>query len=77
MKILVFNWQDINNPLGGGAEVHLHEIFKRIASQGHSVTLFCCSFPGAKAEDWIDGIRVLRQGTRNLFNLSVPSRYRS
>ncbi len=77
MKILVFNWQDVNNPLGGGAEVHLHEIFKRIASQGHSVTLFCCSFPGAKDEEWIDGIRVLRQGSRSVFNLFVPLRYRS
>ena len=29
MKILLINWQDITNPLSGGAEVHLHEIFKR------------------------------------------------
>ena len=77
MKILVFNWQDVRNPLGGGAEVHLHEIFKRIASQGHHVTLLSCSFSGAPNEETIDGIRVIRSGSRNLFNLSIPRLYRS
>jgi len=59
MKILIFNWQDIRNPLAGGAEVHLHEIFSRIAGMGHRVTLFCSSFPGAAVEETIDGIRVM------------------
>ncbi|MCI0705981.1 MAG: glycosyltransferase family 4 protein [Ignavibacteriae bacterium] len=76
MKILVLNWQDIRNPLGGGAEVHLHEIFKRIAARGHSVTLFCSSFPGAPAEEILDGIRVIRSGSRNLFNYGVKGYYR-
>lgn len=75
MKILVINWQDIKNPLGGGAEVHLHEIFKRLAQRGHSVTLFCSSFQGALTEENIDGIQVIRQGGRNLFNFVVPVRY--
>jgi glycosyltransferase involved in cell wall biosynthesis len=77
MKILVINWQDIKNPLGGGAEVHLHEIFKRLAGRGHSVTLFCSSFRGALSEENIDGIHVLRQGGRNFFNFVVPVRYHS
>ncbi len=77
MKILVLNWQDIRNPLGGGAEVHLHEIFTRIARQGHEVTLFCSSFPGASAEEEVDGLRVIREGHRHLFNFIVPLRYRS
>ena len=76
MKILVFNWQDIRNPFGGGAEIHLHEIFKRLAAQGHDVTLFCSMFPGALHEESIDGIRVIRQGSRLLFNYSVPREYR-
>ena len=76
MKILVINWQDIKHPLGGGAEVHLHEIFKRIAARGHSVTLFCSIFGDAPREEMIDGIRVLRSGGRHLFNFRVPMRYR-
>lgn len=75
MKILVINWQDIKNPLGGGAEVHLHEIFSRIARMGHEVTLYCSSFPGAPAEEVIDGIRVIRQGGRETFNFYVPFAY--
>jgi glycosyltransferase involved in cell wall biosynthesis len=77
MKILVLNWQDIKNPLGGGAEVHLHEIFKRVAAQGHSVTLYCSRFPGSTEKEEIDGIRVIREGGRYLFNFHVPWRYQS
>jgi glycosyltransferase involved in cell wall biosynthesis len=76
MRILLLNWQDIKNPLGGGAEVYLHQIFKRIAVMGHSVTLFCSHFAGAPKEEDIDGIHVIRKGNRNLFNYIVPLEYR-
>jgi len=75
MKILVFNWQDIKNPLAGGAEVHLHETFSRIVKKGHSVTLVCSQFRGGAPRDIIDGIRVIRVGTRNFFNFAVPLWY--
>lgn len=76
MKILLLNWQDIKHPLGGGAEVHMHEIFKRIVARGHSVTLFCSRFEGSSEEEVIDGIRVVRKGGRNFFNFRVPAGYR-
>ena len=75
MRILIFNWQDIKNPLAGGAEVHLHEVFSRIVKMGHEVTLFCSSFKGAPDEEIINGIRVLRKGGRYLFNFHVPFQY--
>lgn len=75
MKILVVNWQDIRNPLAGGAEVHLHEVFSRIAKRGHDVTLFCSSFPGAPAEEMIDGIRIVREGGRYFFNYRFAVAY--
>jgi glycosyltransferase involved in cell wall biosynthesis len=75
MRILVLNWQDRTNPLSGGAEVHLHNIFSRIAGSGHEVTLFCSSYPGAEAEECLDGIRVIRQGSRSFFNFQVPPAY--
>jgi glycosyltransferase involved in cell wall biosynthesis len=75
MKILIFNWQDIKNPLAGGAEVHLHEIFSRVVRLGHEVTLFCSSFPGAPREETINGIKVIREGGRYLFNYRVMYRY--
>ena len=77
MNILVLNWQDIKNPLGGGAEVHLHEIFKRIVAMGHSVTLYCSQFPGSKRMEEIDGLHVIREGGHYLFNFHVHWRYRS
>ena len=76
MKILIFNWQDIKNPFGGGAEVHLHEIFKRIATMGHEITLACCKFDGSSDEEMIDGIRVIRKGSRSLFNFYVRGLYK-
>ncbi len=75
MRILVLNWQDITNPLAGGAEVHLHNIFSRIARFGHEVTLFCSSYPGAPREELRDGIHIIRQGGRSLFNFHVPLAY--
>lgn len=75
MKILVINWQCIKNPLGGGAEVHLHEIFKRIAAKGHEVTLFCSRYPNSEEHENIDGINVIRKGERNFFNFLVPMFY--
>jgi glycosyltransferase involved in cell wall biosynthesis len=75
LKILIINWQDIKNPLAGGAEVHLHEIFSRVAKMGHEVTLFCSSFENAPPEETISGIRVIREGGRNFFNFRVPVRY--
>jgi glycosyltransferase involved in cell wall biosynthesis len=75
VKILVFNWQDIKNPYAGGAEVHLHETFSRIAAKGHSVTLVSSSFRGAAPRDFIDGIKVYRTGSRNTYNFAVPLWY--
>jgi len=75
-KILVINWQDIRNPLGGGAEVHFHEIFKRIVQQGHRITLLCCGYEGLTRDEIIDGIHVIRRGSRNFFNYMVPLLYK-
>lgn len=74
-KILVINWQDISHPMAGGAEVHLHEIFRRVAAAGHEVTLLCSHFKGAPLEEDIDGIHVVRCGSRDFFNYIVPGAY--
>lgn len=67
MRILLVNWQDRENPLAGGAEIHLHEIFGRIAARGHEVTLLCGGWPGAPSRAVLDGISVHRVGTRHTF----------
>jgi glycosyltransferase involved in cell wall biosynthesis len=73
LSLLVINWRDIKNPEAGGAEVHLHEIFKRIAAMGHHVTLLASAFEGAPAEETVDGIRVVRRGGKFSFNFRVPA----
>jgi len=72
MKILVVNWQDIKNPLSGGAEVHLWQFFSYFVEKGHNVTLLCSSHKGLPEEENVDGIRVLRRGNRWIFNFQVP-----
>lgn len=71
MHILVVNWQDRTHPLSGGAEIHLHEIFGRIAAAGHKVTLLCCAHTGAPAHEVLDGIDIVRAGRRSSFNYTV------
>ncbi|HEX7939386.1 MAG TPA: glycosyltransferase family 4 protein [Gemmatimonadaceae bacterium] len=76
MRLLLVNWQDIENPLGGGAEIHLHEIFGRLARRGHAVTLLCGGWKGCAPRATIDGIEVHRVGTRQTFALRVVGYYR-
>ena len=76
MRILLVNWQDRENPLAGGAEIHLHEIFGRLAQAGHQVTLLCGGWPGCPQRAELDGISVHRAGTRHSFPFYVRQYYR-
>ena len=76
LRILVVNWQDRENPQGGGAETHLHEIFGRLAARGHRVTLLASGWRGAPPRVELDGIRVHRTGGRYTFSLAAPWYFR-
>jgi glycosyltransferase involved in cell wall biosynthesis len=67
VQLLVVNWQDRENPQAGGAEIHLHEIFERIAQRGSDVTLLCGGWPGAPSRSTSGGIEIHRVGTRHTF----------
>ena len=67
MRLLLVNWQDRDNPQAGGAEIHLHEIFGRLAARGHHVTLLCGGWPGCAPRTSLDGIDIIRVGTRHTF----------
>ena len=72
MRLLVLNWLDRENPDAGGAELHLHEAFGRIAGAGHEVTVITSGWgAGEAAETELDGIRVHRVGTRYTYPLRV------
>ncbi|MEO8194562.1 MAG: glycosyltransferase family 4 protein [Gemmatimonadales bacterium] len=76
MRILVVNWNDRENPFGGGAEVHLHEIFGRIAARGHRVDLLASGWPECTPRAFLDGIDVHRVGTRYSFQFNARRYFR-
>lgn len=63
MNILILNWRDIKNPLSGGAEVSLFEHAKYWKGKGAEVLWFASCFKGAKPEEEIDGIKIIRRGS--------------
>ncbi len=71
LRIVVVNWQCRDNPLAGGAEIHLHEIFGGLVARGHQVTLLCGGWPGCPPRATLDGIDVHRVGTRQTFALKA------
>lgn len=75
MNLLVVNWQDRLNPQAGGAEIHLHEIFGRLARRGHHVTLLVSAWGSAPRRVHIDGMEVHRTGGRHTFSLAAPRYY--
>ena len=77
MNILVLNYRDRKHPLAGGAEVHLHKIFGKIAEWGHNVTLFTTTFAGAKDREVVDGIQVVRYGGDVLFQFNIWRKWKA
>ena len=69
MNVLLVNWQDRENPQAGGAEIHLFEIFSRLAARGHRIRMVGSGWPGAPRRASVDGIEVQRAGGRHSFAL--------
>lgn len=62
LRVLVLNWRCPTNPRAGGAESVTYELCRRLVGLGHSVEWFGASYPGARTEEVIDGIQVVRRG---------------
>ena len=61
-RVLVLNERDPQHPKAGGAEIHVAEIFRRLAAQEYEITLAASGFRDGAAVDEIDGMRVWRLG---------------
>jgi glycosyltransferase involved in cell wall biosynthesis len=72
----VVNWQDRQNPQSGGAEIHLHEVFGRLAARGHDVSLLVSGWADAPRRAELDGMAVHRTGGRHTFPLAAPAYHR-
>lgn len=66
------NWRDIGDPLGGGAELHLHEILKGAVAAGWQVDLVCAGYAGAPETETVDGVTVHRRGHWAVANFVLP-----
>ncbi|HEV2361797.1 MAG TPA: glycosyltransferase family 4 protein [Acidimicrobiales bacterium] len=64
LRILVFSWRDLAHPLAGGAEVWTNEVTNAWRGMGHEVTLFCAAIGGRPEREVVDGVNVIRRGTR-------------
>ncbi len=64
MHILILNWKDRAHPLAGGAELFTEEVAQALVSRGHEVTLFAAAVAGRPAEETVEGVRVVREGSR-------------
>ncbi len=69
MRILLVNWNDIENPHAGGAEIHLFEIFRRLVERGHVVDLVCSGWEGGARHATVQGLSLERVGGRHTFAL--------
>ena len=67
MKICHLIYDDVANPwLAGGGAVRAREIYGRLAER-HEITLITGRFPGARAEEFQDGVRFLRLGSERSY----------
>jgi glycosyltransferase involved in cell wall biosynthesis len=61
-KLLILNWRDPWHPEGGGSELYVAEVAKRLHGSAVRVTVFSALYPGAARDEQVDGIRYLRRG---------------
>ncbi len=61
--VLFLSWRDTLHPQGGGSEVFVEEIARRMAGTGRRVTIFCAAHPNAPREETVDGVRFVRRGS--------------
>lgn len=61
-SILILNWRDTKHVWGGGSELYLHELSKRLVKFGYHVTMFCGNDEKSPRNEVIDGVQVVRRG---------------
>jgi glycosyltransferase involved in cell wall biosynthesis len=64
VQILIFNWKDLAHPAAGGAEVFTEEVARALTQRGHAVTLFAAAVAGRPDRETVDGIEIVRRGSR-------------
>ncbi|MCA9758363.1 MAG: glycosyltransferase family 4 protein [Candidatus Eisenbacteria bacterium] len=73
LRILIVSYRDLKHPEQGGAEVIIHEVYRRMRAKGHEVTFLTCRFPGGSDRDEIDGMPIHRIGNLYDFNFRTSA----
>jgi glycosyltransferase involved in cell wall biosynthesis len=64
VRILFLNWKDLAHPAAGGAEVFTEEVARELVRRGHNVTLFAARVDGEPARELVEGVEIVRDGSR-------------
>jgi len=75
LKILILHRKDVTNLEAGGGTLYTDRVAKYLVRKGHEVTLICANYPGGKKEDNIDGVDILRLGTKYSVYFLFPFYY--
>lgn len=76
MRFLMLNWRDPSNPLSGGAERVSLAYLTELTRRGHEVCWFANSFPGARTDEAVNGIKLIRGGGKGTSILRAWRWYR-
>lgn len=61
-NVVVLNWRDPWHPEGGGSELYVHQVAQQLRDSGRNLTWVTAAYPGAAADEVVDGIRFIRRG---------------
>jgi glycosyltransferase involved in cell wall biosynthesis len=61
--VLFLNWRDTRHPQGGGSEVYVEEIARRLAASGRRVTMFSAEHDNAPRQEVREGVHHIRRGS--------------
>ena len=64
MRVLFLNWKDLAHPAAGGAEVFTEAVARELVRRGHDVTLFAAHVDGEPAREVVEGVEIVRDGSR-------------
>ena len=64
MRVTFLTWRDPGHPDGGGSEVYVEQIARRLAARGHDVTVRSAAYAGAPALETVEGVAHRRSGGR-------------
>lgn len=76
MRLLLLNWRCPSNPRAGGAERLTLRIAEHLVRWGHTVTWFAAAFPGAPAQERLNGVSIVRAGGQATVHLRAYAWFR-